>query len=116
MRYAGTRIRYESDQLRPNCACLGRAGARSRRRRTVARFSPLQALAPRTHAMHPRHRLPNWQAALREDRWKELVRWYRSPEHCARPETGCPVALKAPAADLAALMAEMNINVGGVIR
>src|SRR2546426_12502544 len=32
----------------------------------------------------------------REDRWKELVRWYLSPEHCDRPETGCPVAALAP--------------------
>jgi TetR/AcrR family transcriptional repressor of nem operon len=31
-----------------------------------------------------------------EDRWKEIVRWYLSPEHCDRPETGCPVAALAP--------------------
>src|SRR5207248_11538981 len=26
-----------------------------------------------------------------EDRWKEVVRWYLSPEHCNRLETGCRV-------------------------
>ncbi|SRR6266568_1350282 len=31
-----------------------------------------------------------------EDRWKEIVRWYLSPEHCDHPETGCPVAALAP--------------------
>lgn len=32
----------------------------------------------------------------REDRWKELVRFYLSPEHCDHPDTGCPVAALAP--------------------
>ena len=36
------------------------------------------------------------QHVPREDRWKEIVRWYLSPEHCNRPETGCPVAALAP--------------------
>ena len=31
-----------------------------------------------------------------ENRWKEIVRWYLSPGHCDRPETGCPVAALAP--------------------
>jgi TetR/AcrR family transcriptional regulator, transcriptional repressor for nem operon len=31
-----------------------------------------------------------------EDRWKEVVRWYLSPEHCNHPETGCPVVTLAP--------------------
>jgi TetR/AcrR family transcriptional repressor of nem operon len=30
-----------------------------------------------------------------EDRWKEIVRWYLSPEHCDHPDTGCPVAALA---------------------
>src|SRR5437667_1950684 len=30
------------------------------------------------------------------DRWKEVVRWYLSPEHCDHPETGCPVVTLAP--------------------
>ena len=32
----------------------------------------------------------------RQDWWKEIVRWYLSPEHCSHPETGCPVATLAP--------------------
>src|SRR5437016_7097552 len=31
-----------------------------------------------------------------EDRWKEIVRWYLSPEHCNHPGTGCPVVTLAP--------------------
>src|SRR6266481_5459213 len=29
-------------------------------------------------------------------RWKEVVRWYLSPEHCEHAETGCPIAALAP--------------------
>ena len=36
------------------------------------------------------------QTVPREDRWKEIVRRYLSPEHCDHPETGCPVAALAP--------------------
>ena len=36
------------------------------------------------------------QNVAREDRWKELVRLYLSPEHCDHPDTGCPVAALAP--------------------
>ncbi len=36
------------------------------------------------------------QDVPREDRWKEIVRWYLSSEHCDRPETGCPVVTLAP--------------------
>src|SRR6266542_5198492 len=32
----------------------------------------------------------------REDRWKELVRLYVSPEHCDHADSGCPVAALAP--------------------
>jgi TetR/AcrR family transcriptional regulator, transcriptional repressor for nem operon len=32
----------------------------------------------------------------REDRWKEIVRWYLSPEHCDHADTDCPVAALAP--------------------
>ena len=31
-----------------------------------------------------------------QDWWKEIVRWYLSPEHCDHPDTGCPVASLAP--------------------
>ena len=36
------------------------------------------------------------QNVPREDRWREVVRLYLSPEHCDNPETGCPVAALAP--------------------
>jgi TetR/AcrR family transcriptional repressor of nem operon len=36
------------------------------------------------------------QDVPREERWKEMVRQYLSPEHCDRPEIGCPVAALAP--------------------
>src|SRR3954469_24889398 len=36
------------------------------------------------------------QNVSREDRWKELVRLYLSPEHCDHPDSGCPVAALAP--------------------
>ena len=36
------------------------------------------------------------QSVPREERWKEVVRLYLSPEHCDRPDTGCPVAALAP--------------------
>ncbi|HSU66868.1 MAG TPA: TetR/AcrR family transcriptional regulator [Tepidisphaeraceae bacterium] len=31
-----------------------------------------------------------------QDRWKEVVRWYLSPDHCNHPATGCPVVSLAP--------------------
>jgi len=36
------------------------------------------------------------QNVPREERWKEMVRSYLSPEHCDHPDTGCPVAALAP--------------------
>src|SRR5579859_5464516 len=36
------------------------------------------------------------QTVPREDRWKELVRLYLSPEHCDHPDSGCPIAALAP--------------------
>ena len=36
------------------------------------------------------------QNMAREERWKEIVRLYLSPEHCDHPDTGCPVAALAP--------------------
>jgi TetR/AcrR family transcriptional repressor of nem operon len=36
------------------------------------------------------------QNVPREDRWKEMVRMYLSPEHCDHPDNGCPVAALAP--------------------
>src|SRR5207248_8125219 len=31
-----------------------------------------------------------------QDRWKAIVRWYLSAEHCNHPGTGCPVVTLAP--------------------
>lgn len=36
------------------------------------------------------------QDAPPQERWKEVVRWYLSPEHCSHPGTGCPVVTLAP--------------------
>ena len=36
------------------------------------------------------------QSVPPEDRWKLVVRWYLSPEHCNHPDTGCPVVTLAP--------------------
>src|SRR5215469_14551682 len=30
------------------------------------------------------------------ERWKAIIRRYLSPEHCERPEIGCPIAALAP--------------------
>ena len=30
------------------------------------------------------------------ERWKAIVRWYLSAEHCENPATGCPIAALAP--------------------
>lgn len=32
----------------------------------------------------------------RQDWWKEIVRWYLSPGHCDRSDTGCPIVALAP--------------------
>jgi TetR/AcrR family transcriptional repressor of nem operon len=36
------------------------------------------------------------QHVPRQDRWKELVRVYLSPEHCDHADVGCPVAALTP--------------------
>jgi TetR/AcrR family transcriptional regulator, transcriptional repressor for nem operon len=36
------------------------------------------------------------QNVSHNDRWKEIIRIYLSPEHCEHPATGCPVAALAP--------------------
>jgi TetR/AcrR family transcriptional repressor of nem operon len=30
------------------------------------------------------------------ERWKEIIKWYLSVDHCDHPETGCPMAALAP--------------------
>jgi TetR/AcrR family transcriptional repressor of nem operon len=46
----------------------------------------------------------------REDRWKEVVQRYLSPEHCDHPETGCPVAALAPEIARAKLTVRKQIS------
>ena len=50
----------------------------------------------------------------REDRWKELVRLYLSPEHCDDPDTGCPVAALAP--EIARAKLTVRKRISGVIK
>src|SRR5438270_10004883 len=54
------------------------------------------------------------QNVLREDRWKELVRLYLSPEHCDHPDSGCPVAALAP--EIARAKVTVRKRVSGVIK
>src|SRR5437762_2361521 len=54
------------------------------------------------------------QNVPREDRWKELVRLYLSPEHCDHPDTGCPVAALAP--DLARAKFGVRKRISGLMK
>jgi TetR/AcrR family transcriptional regulator, transcriptional repressor for nem operon len=50
----------------------------------------------------------------REDRWKELVRVYLSPEHCDHPDSGCPVAALAP--EMARAKPGVKKRISGLIK
>jgi len=50
----------------------------------------------------------------REDKWKEFVRLYLSPEHCDHPDIGCPVAALAP--EIARAKLTVRKRVSGVIK
>ncbi len=54
------------------------------------------------------------QSVPREDRWKEIVRWYLSPEHCDRPDTGCPVVTLAP--EIARAKFRIRKRIAGLMR
>jgi len=54
------------------------------------------------------------QNVPREDRWKEIVRWYLSTEHCDRPETGCPVAALAP--EIARAKVSVRKRIAGLMK
>jgi len=54
------------------------------------------------------------QNVPREDRWKELVRLYLSPEHRAHPDTGCPVAALAP--EIARAKLSVRRRIAGVMK
>ena len=49
-----------------------------------------------------------------ENRWKEVVRWYLSPEHCNRPDTGCPVVTLAP--EIARTKLSVRKRVAGLMK
>ncbi len=50
----------------------------------------------------------------REDRWREIVRLYLSPEHCDHPDTGCPVAALAP--EIARAKSSVRKRISGVMK
>lgn len=54
------------------------------------------------------------QKVPRENKWRELVRLYLSPEHCAQPDTGCPVA--ALASELARTKLSVRKRIAGLIK
>src|ERR1700692_2177730 len=54
------------------------------------------------------------QSVPREDRWKELVRVYLSPEHCDHPDSGCPVAALAP--EMARTKLAVRKRISGLIK
>ena len=54
------------------------------------------------------------QNVPREDKWKEIVRLYLSPEHCAQPDTGCPVAALAP--EIARTKPSVRKRIAGLIK
>ena len=45
---------------------------------------------------HEEKFLASIQGVPPADRWKAMVRYYLSPEHCEHPESGCPMATLAP--------------------
>jgi TetR/AcrR family transcriptional repressor of nem operon len=50
----------------------------------------------------------------REERWKEIVQRYLSPEHCDHPDTGCPVAALGP--EIARSKVELRKRVSGLMK
>jgi TetR/AcrR family transcriptional repressor of nem operon len=49
-----------------------------------------------------------------EDRWREFVRLYLSPEHCDHPDSGCPVAALAP--EMARAKLGVRKRISGLIK
>jgi TetR/AcrR family transcriptional regulator, transcriptional repressor for nem operon len=50
----------------------------------------------------------------REERWKEIVQRYLSPEHCDHPDTGCPVAALGP--EIARSKVEVRKRISGLMK
>ena len=49
-----------------------------------------------------------------QDKWKELIRLYLSPEHCDYPDSGCPVAALAP--EMARTKIGVRKRISGLIK
>lgn len=54
------------------------------------------------------------QNVPRQEKWRELVRLYLSPEHCAQPDSGCPVAALAP--EMARTKPGVRKRIAGLIK
>src|SRR5438876_6915023 len=54
------------------------------------------------------------QTMPREDRWKELVRLYLSPDHCDHPDIGCPIAALAP--EIARTKLSVRKRIAGLLK
>jgi TetR/AcrR family transcriptional repressor of nem operon len=54
------------------------------------------------------------QNVAREDRWKEIVRFYLSTEHCDHTGTGCPVAALGP--EIARAKLSVRKRIAGLIK
>jgi TetR/AcrR family transcriptional regulator, transcriptional repressor for nem operon len=48
------------------------------------------------------------------ERWKEIVRWYLSSEHCEHADTGCPVAALAP--EIARAAPKVRKRIAGTLK
>jgi TetR/AcrR family transcriptional repressor of nem operon len=49
-----------------------------------------------------------------EDRWKQVVQWYLSTEHCDRSDTGCPIVTLAP--DIARAKVGVRKRIAGLMK
>jgi len=52
--------------------------------------------------------------AAPEERWKEIVKWYLSEDHCRHPDTGCPLAALAP--DIARAAPAIKKRIAGIMK
>jgi TetR/AcrR family transcriptional repressor of nem operon len=48
------------------------------------------------------------------ERWKAIIRWYLSPEHCEHLDTGCPIAALAP--EIARASPAVRKRIAGVMK
>ncbi len=60
------------------------------------------------------HVLDKLKEVPADNRWKQIVRWYLSLEHCEHPDVGCPVAALAP--DVARAKPAIRKRVAGLLK